>query len=260
MKTPIHVVKARRARLARLLADQRLSLEEICQRLDISVATARRDLAALEAERAITRSRGRAIYDYGERFPSHGERLIQNYAGKQQIAEAARAMIEPGHVVWMDSGTTTHAVAHAIARQPIEGLTVVTNNIALAETLAEVEDVAVHLSGGQYFRRNALLVAGKVLDGLQAWKFDLALMSAQGIAKDGLYNSILAIVALQQRVRALARRTVFCIDSTKLGKRAPELLMPLSEIEHLVTDATPEALCEHQIRLPRRKLTSVPVK
>ena len=49
MKVPLHIVKARRARLAQMLKEhQYLPVGEVCARLGISEATARRDLEELE--------------------------------------------------------------------------------------------------------------------------------------------------------------------------------------------------------------------
>ena len=65
MKVAYEVVKARRDQLAQLLAEhQYLPLAEVCARLGISEATARRDLTALERDHAITRTYGGAVGDY----------------------------------------------------------------------------------------------------------------------------------------------------------------------------------------------------
>jgi DeoR/GlpR family transcriptional regulator of sugar metabolism len=71
VKVAYEVVKARRDQLAQLLAEhQYLPLAEVCARLGISEATARRDLTALERDHAITRTYGGAVGDYNRRFDS----------------------------------------------------------------------------------------------------------------------------------------------------------------------------------------------
>ena len=76
MRVADHVVQARRQRLAGLLARHHyLSLGELCDRLEVSEPTARRDLAALAADRAITRTRGGALVEYNQKFPSFRERI-----------------------------------------------------------------------------------------------------------------------------------------------------------------------------------------
>ena len=48
MKVPLHIVLARRERLAQIIEQHRyLPVKELCRRLEVSEATLRRDLAAL---------------------------------------------------------------------------------------------------------------------------------------------------------------------------------------------------------------------
>ncbi|MDZ4695433.1 MAG: DeoR/GlpR family DNA-binding transcription regulator [Deltaproteobacteria bacterium] len=255
MKVPLHIVKARRAELADLLRrHQYLPLAEVCTRLGVSEATARRDLSALQQERAITRTHGGAIYEYNQSFPSFQERRDQQSTSKQRIAEAAYKLIKPTDVVWLDGGTTCYAIASLLATKPVGPLTIVTNNLPAAERLADNDDVAVHISGGQYFRRSGLLVPGKALDGLRAWNFDLAFLGAEGLTPEGLWNSIADVVNMQRAVAACARRAIYCVDSTKIGKRAEAFLAPIAEVEHLLSDAPLSALKSARIRMGARRL------
>lgn len=249
----MHIVKARRERLAQMLREhQYLPLSEVCQRLGISEATARRDLAALEQVQAITRTRGGAISEYNRRFPSFRERLEQSTPSKQRIAESARRRLRAGQVVWLDGGTTCYAVAQAIASTPPGDLTIVTNNLPAAELLADHEQVAVHLLGGQYFRRSSILAGGHALAAVEAWSFDIAFLGAEGLTREGLWNSVGDVVALQRSVARHARETIFCLDAEKVGRTAPEFLMPLSDIQQLLTDASPAALAAAHVKLPKK--------
>jgi len=248
-------VQARRTRLARLLKEhQYLPLAEVCERLQVSEATARRDLAALEAQNAITRTRGGAIADYNQQFPSFRERLEHHAPSKRRIAAAALALCKPGQTLWLDSGTTCYSLAQALADSSVSAVTVVTNNLPAADILADRAGIEVHLSGGQYFRRSSLVVAGKALQGLKAWNFDIAFLSAEGLTSEGVWNSLSAIVTLQRAVVAAAKRFVFCLDASKVGRPAEELLMPLSQVDQVLCDAPGKALRDAKVRLPAKRL------
>ena len=259
MKVPLHVVEARRSRLAALIqAEGYLPIADVCARLAISEATARRDLAVLAGSNAITRTRGGALVEYNQRFPSFRDRLDDSATGKGRIAGAARRMIKPGQTVWLDGGTTTYRIAEILARDPVANLTVVTNNLPVAEILADglpnKAEIAVHLLGGQYFRRGSLLIGGHALDHLKAWAFDLAFLGAEGMDGEGMWNSQAEIVALQRAVAKRAPRAVFCLDAAKLGRRAPEFLLGWDRVDRLLTDATPAALKRAGISLPAKHL------
>ena len=152
MKVALHIVKERRARLAQLLREHKyLPVAEVCARLGISEATARRDLAALAEEHAITRTRGGAIYEFNERFPSFTDRMGRHPESKARIAAAALPLLSADQTIWLDSGTTCQAIAQAIASLSPEtlpaNLTVVTNNLPAADLLGDNPNLAVHLSG-----------------------------------------------------------------------------------------------------------------
>lgn len=255
MKVPLHVVLARRERLAQMLREHSyLPLSEVCERLGVSEATARRDLAALEQEQAITRTRGGAISEYNRRFSSFRDRLELGAAVKQRLATAACKQIRSGQVVWLDGGTTCYALAQTLLTSAPTALTVVTNNLPAAELLADHEQIAVHLLGGQYFRRSSILAGANSLSAVQLWRFDLAFLGAEGLTHEGLWNSVVDVVALQRAILQRADAAIFCLDAAKVGHRAAEFLLPLAEIQHLLTDALPATLSAAGVKIPKKAL------
>jgi DeoR/GlpR family transcriptional regulator of sugar metabolism len=244
MKVAAHVVNGRRERLAQLLRSQGyLPLAEVCERLRISPATARRDLAALESARAITRTYGGALMEYDQRFASFRERQQANRERKARIARAALALIKPGATCFMDAGTTMFALAEAImAAAALRPLTVVTNNLSVAEHLAAAEHIDVEVVGGRFASRQRVLLGDKAERSLKLWRFDVAFLGAEGIDGEGLWNSQADVVAFQRQVAAKTPRVAYCVDASKLAQRAPEFLLPWAKIDRLVTDASLEQL------------------
>lgn len=94
VKVPLHIVLARRERLAQMIEQHRyLPVKELCRRLEVSEATLRRDLAALVQEKKITRTYGGALSEFNDRFPSFRERQSQGAKAKAKIAAAALAFL-----------------------------------------------------------------------------------------------------------------------------------------------------------------------
>src|ERR1700691_769626 len=146
MRVSFKVVRARREQLAGLLQQHGyLPLAQVCERLKISEATARRDLTALARDRVITRTYGGALMDFNQRFPSFRERLTTEHRAKHQIALAVLKQLVPGTTCFFDSGSTIYAVAQALSMRSVHKLMVVTNNLPVAEVLGEVKGVEVHL-------------------------------------------------------------------------------------------------------------------
>ncbi len=259
MKVPLHVVKARRERLADLLHRNRfLPLGDLCRQLGVSEATARRDLAALARENVITRTWGGALVDFNQRFPSFRERQLRAADAKRRIALVALKQLKPGLTIFFDAGTTVYAIAERLALQPVPQLTAVTNSLPVADRLAEVPGMEVHLVAGKYLARQSVLFGEPALRSLRLWEFDLAFTSAEGITADGLWNTQQDIVRFQQAVVKQARRTIFCVDQTKLGREAPQFLLPWRDVDALLTDANARQLRAAGIRLAPSKLLHAP--
>jgi DeoR/GlpR family transcriptional regulator of sugar metabolism len=87
-----------------------------------------------------------------------------------------------------------------------------------------------------------VVVGGGAGLSLSAWRFDLAVMSAEGMTEDGLWNSRDEISEFQRHVCGRSGRAVFCLDASKLGRSAPSFLLPWRAVERLVTDADPGLL------------------
>ncbi len=255
MRVADHVVHARREKLAGLLQQhQYLPIGEVCARLGVSEPTARRDLAALEGQHAITRTHGGALAEYNQRFPSFRERTADGAAAKRRIGLAGRQLLRAGQVVWLDGGTTLFAVAQAIAEHPISDLTVVTNNLPAADLLGDSDKVAVHLLGGRYLRRSSVLLGGNAVASVRAWNFDCALLGAEGLTTEGFWNTVPDVVALQRAVMARAACKVVCLDAGKIGRQAPAPLGPAEDFSRILSDAGSDVFRAAGIRLPRGSL------
>ena len=88
------------------------SLEELSERVDVSVSTVRRDLTLLEAKGALRRTHGgaRLVAPKSDEF-IFTARDTHQLGEKEAIGQAAAALIQPNQGVIIDSGTTAYHVA-----------------------------------------------------------------------------------------------------------------------------------------------------
>ncbi len=248
MRVAKHVVDARRRRLGELLQRHRyLGIADLCKEFGISEATVRRDLVFLEKSHLITRTYGGALADYNLRFPSFRSRRTSGTEGKQTIAKLAYGLLRPELVVYLDAGTTIFALAEAIRAAPVRPLTCVTSNLPAADLLAEVDGVAVYLLGGRLLRRQSVLLGDEACRSAAHWRFDLAFLGAEGMTREGVWNSSPAVVALQKAVLDRSRASAILLDRTKLGRTAPSFLGGWETVTALLTDSPREVLREEGI-------------
>ena len=92
---------------------------------------------------------------------------------------------------------------------------------------------------------------------LVPWEFDVALLSAEGMNRQGLWNSQEGISSFQRHVCAKSRRAAFCLDHSKLGKSAPSFLLPWERVPHLITDTPSTQLHRAGIELAENRWTKV---
>jgi DeoR/GlpR family transcriptional regulator of sugar metabolism len=255
VKVPLHVVQARRERLAQLLEQHRyLPVKELCRRLGVSEATARRDLAALVHEKKITRTYGGALHEFNDRFPSFRDRQGQGARAKGKIARMALTYFEPNRVYFFDSGTTLFALAQAFRDHPVTPVTIVTSNLPVGEMLASIPEVQVFLLAGQLLHLQSTLLGETAQKSAEFWDFDMAFLSAEAMDERGLWNSQAVIVEQQKVVLRRSARTLFCIDGSKLNRTAPHFLLPWDRVDVLLTDAPRDKLRKAGIALDESHL------
>jgi len=239
MRVPKHIVEARRSRLTELLLERGyLPISQLCDELRVSEATARRDLSALESEERITRTYGGALGEFNATFTSFRERLREGTDAKGSIARASVSLIKPGMRVYLDAGTTAFAIAQELRRHLPERLTIITNNLALLETLGSLPTAKTILLGGQLLERQSVLLGKEAVRAVATQEIDIAFLSAQGMTEKGLWNSQRDIISLQLAVMNRASRSCFCLDRSKLGRTAPEHLAAWSKVSTLISDLT----------------------
>jgi len=258
VKVALSVVRARREKMAELLRQHRyLPVNELCARLGISEATARRDLSVLQKEKKLFRTYGGAFSDYGKNFASFSERQEMAAEAKRRIARRALAFIPADSTIYLDAGTTIFALAEELKNSPVRPLTVVTNSLPVVELLAGIRGIESHVLGGQFVGRQSALLGDGKRSALPAWKFDFAFMSAEGMTAEGIWNSQSDLVTFQKSVLSRSRNACFCLDSSKLGKLTGSFLLPWNRVKQLICDTTEKKLLSAGIEVGKDQLVRV---
>jgi len=240
MKVATSIILARRKSLAELLENHRyLPLAEVCSRLGVSEATARRDLRVLVREKKITRTYGGALGNFDATFASFADRRVVDREAKALIAERARKLIKPNSTCFFDSGTTIFALAEVLYREPIAGLRAITNSLPVAEMLGRRSELEVHLLGGRFLQRQSILLGPSARRSARLWKFDLVFLGAEGFSQGGIWASEPEVAAFQKTLIAQARKVIVCAHAAKLGRETGIFLAPWTPRFQLVTDASP---------------------
>lgn len=211
------------------------SLEELAREVGASVSTVRRDVSQLAETGSIRRTHGgaRLVHPKVEEYV-FSSRVNEQSAEKTSIGKTCAELVAPNQTVILDAGSTVAAVARHLAATPLQ---IITNSLPVANVYASSSTSEVVVSGGVVYPRLGVLVGPQAVDMFKRAHADLAIMSASGITSNGIYNSHGLLIDIQTAMLAAADKVVFCMDSSKFGRRSIFQLCETGRISSLITDS-----------------------
>jgi DeoR family fructose operon transcriptional repressor len=243
----------RRERIQEYLAVHQIArTADLCEMLDASEATVRRDLEWLENKGILERTHGGAILnqrmileqEYQQRVKHHPEE-------KRKIGELAASLIEEGDIVFINSGTTATQVLQHIRRD--SNITVFTNNVS---AVMELGNPGFHyfLIGGEFQPRSNSIAGRFALDNLGLVYANKTILGVDGISLK--HGCTVPTNPEAEVVRKMIERTkgsiIIAADYSKWGVVSNFQIANINEIDKLVSDdkldsSALEALEEHNI-------------
>ncbi len=227
----------RRHRIVELIRERKkLTVNQLCELLDVSAATVRGDLRDLDREGLLVRTHGGAIERSRTSFEQiSSQRSTEHLAEKQAIAKAAEPFVEDGDTILLDTGTTTLELARRIGVD--RRLTVVTNDLEIARVLEEVRGVEVVLLGGAVRKGFHCTVGPAGWRMTEELRVDKAFMATNSLSLEaGATTPDLQQAETKKAMIAMARKVVFLADSSKIDRQSFVRFADLPQIDVLVTD------------------------
>jgi DeoR/GlpR family transcriptional regulator of sugar metabolism len=233
-------------------------LHTLASKFGISVSTARRALDDLEAQGVCRRHHGGASvldpdelareYDFISRDQTHAD---EKFVMGRFIAE----QVTPGMTVVIDGGTSAYAVARLLIGKRLR---VVTNSLPVAGLLSDVGTVETIVTGGTIHNRIGVLVGPHCEETLDRIHADIAILGASGITDKGLWAHNELIAAVQRKMVSASDRSIFAIDHSKFGRKAPLLATGFQATHTIVTDRDPPTDIAAAMRAARATLANCP--
>ena len=220
----------------------RVAVEDLAQRFEVTLQTIRRDLSDLADAGHLDRVHGGAVLRTGVANIGYAARRRMNAEAKAAIARACAAAIPDNSSLILNLGTTTEAVARALLGH--RNLTVVTNNMNVANTLVANPGCEIVVAGGTLRRSDGGLVGELTTQVFSQFKVDIAVIGVSALDPDGdLLDYDLAEVRVSKAIIAQARQVFLVADHSKLERSAPVRLASLAEVTRIFTDRPlPQAL------------------
>ncbi|MFD4601645.1 DeoR/GlpR family DNA-binding transcription regulator [Streptomyces sp. NPDC058464] len=209
------------------------TVTDLAGRLEASAATVRRDLLKLEEDGLLTRVHGGAVIEEDPApFTEAAEAQVD---AKDAIAARAATMIEDGQSVILDSGSTVYRLARRLHGRRI---TVITNNLAVYEELAQDENVELMLLGGVVRRESRMLDGFMAEDNLRQVHADWLFMGACGIrAGAQVMDTTVAEVPARRAMIAASDKVALLVDDTKFPGAGMVKICGPEDLDVVVTNA-----------------------
>lgn len=226
-----------------LTAKGRVDVVDVARRLHVAQETIRRDLRALESEGSLQRVHGGAI---SLTIQPATLDLVGPVISPTDEEMAARVLplLPRNGTILMGGGRLNHAVAAAMTADPPEtpGLTVVTNSLDLAISLARVATLSVYNIGGAVSPTTRTQEGDWALDELARLHVEVALVCPAGLHVDtGLSQHTPAAAAVAEAEVACAQTVIALVDEQTLGRTAFVRFAGIEQVELVVVSGRPDA-------------------
>ncbi len=245
----------RRERIQEYLAIHKIvRTADLCEMLEASEATVRRDLEWLEHAGILERTHGGAILSQRMLFePEYQQRAGHHPEEKRCIGALAASLIEEGDIVFINSGTTTTQVIRHIRNDA--GIAVFTNNVS---AVLEVGEAGFHhyLVGGEFQPRSNSLAGRFAIENLRQVYANKAILGVDGISLK--HGCTVPSNAEAEVVRQMIERTlgqiIVVADHSKWGVVSNFQIATIDEVNKLITDgafdtSASESLAAHAVEI-----------
>jgi DeoR/GlpR family transcriptional regulator of sugar metabolism len=219
--------------------ENHLSVKDLSARLQVSTMTVWRDLGELEKAGEIRRVRGGAArsLDPLSEEPFFVNKTVLNSDIKCNIGQyAAENLVGNNQIIILEGGTTVGSIVPFLDKA---SLTVLTNGLNTLVAASQMLPSLNVISCGGMLRQKSLTFVGPQAEMFfENFHADQFFLGASGITlEEGITDPNPLEIQIKRAMHRAARRTVLLLDSTKFGRRSLAPILPLQEIDVLVTDS-----------------------
>lgn len=235
--TELYLEERRQEILDILNQSGRASVAELSQRFGVSEVTIRADLQALAERKLLVRTHGGAVpANQGVTELALVLRRQRQVRQKWLIGQAGAALVNDGDAIFLDSSSTSLAIAHQLKGH--RHLTVVTNSLEVARELFDAPGVEVALLGGLLHRETASLVGGYGMSELHRFNLQKGFFGAHGLdLATGLTDVSSDEAAVKRPFIARCAHVIAVVDATKWGRSGVASFARLEDLNRVISDS-----------------------
>lgn len=213
-----------------------ISVNELSDKLKVSVVTIRKDLTLLEQEGYLHRTHGGASKQMRYVFDQTvTEKETQNVDEKTRIITKALDFIKENEFIILSSGTTVNLLAQKL--YGFRNLTVLTPSLRVALEVCKNPNVnTIHL-GGEVRKNSTSTIGVLAEETLSNFSCTTLFLGIEGIDLDyGLSSTNVGEAHLNKKMMERVDKTIVLANSSKIHKRGFGFICYVEKVDMLITD------------------------
>lgn len=212
-----------------------VTMDELCKKFDISINTARADVAYLVEKGVAKKIYGGVCYNQTSKLATFDKRVQSMMNVKKKISKYAASLVEDGDIIFIDSGTTTMYIVDYLSE--LSDVTIVTNNLHVIIKAISNPNLTVISLPGVLDRKTNSYVDTTTYMGLERYNFQKSFMAATSITVDGKATNMSSMECeVKKTAMKQSRKSFLLADSTKFGKATLMTYGSLDEMEIVISD------------------------
>lgn len=211
------------------------SVDDLAGQFVTTGTTIRKDLTLLEEEGAVIRTYGGVVLTRDEGDQPIDRKTHINTAKKKRIAAAAASLINDGDSLIFDAGSTVLQIVPYLAQ--FNNITVMTNSLTIVNELVELNNDQTILMPGGTYRKNSASFHGSLAEAaFPRFSFDKLFIGADGVDLDAGVTTFNELHGVSQAMCKAAQQLILLVDSSKFGRKSPNVVCDLTAVNILITD------------------------
>lgn len=223
--------------MKKLNSDGSVLISDLAKEFKVSTMTVRRDLVELEQEGFVTLEHGGAVLNGSSMFEYNMNTKLGEYQKeKERIAYKCLEYINDGDTIFLDAGTTNSEIAKLLINN--RKIKIITNSLLVANILASGNDNKYIMCPGE-FRETSMAYMGQFTDEFVAnFKIDKLFLGVEGVGLDeGVTVPDIQDGLTKKNLSKIATKVICVADSSKFGKKWFYRILPIENVDVLVTDS-----------------------
>jgi DeoR/GlpR family transcriptional regulator of sugar metabolism len=213
----------------------------------------RRDLDKLEKDGVAIKTHGGVILNESATDDSRELANFNITTEVKEIGESTALLINDRDAIFIGGGLTCQQVAANLKNK--QRVTVMTNDLVVAQELVNTTGVICAVTGGNILPRTNVLIGELALRALEGIHFNKVIISAAGVSfSHGFTTSTAEEAQFYKQLFSICNEIIIIADYTKFGQIGFAFLAQLTNVHKIVTnkevdDSFKEFFFQHNIKV-----------